>query len=65
MGVARPATTLARVGGPAWAGTLFSVFGMDWPYFGGACIMVVVIIISLRISPRLRNIDGKNHKLFK
>jgi len=65
MGVARSATTLARVGGPAWAGTLFSVFGMDWPYFGGACIMVVVIVISLRISPRLKNIDGKNHKLFK
>ena len=60
MGVARSATTLARVGGPAWAGTLFSVLGMNWPYFGGACIMVVVIVISLRILPRLKSIDGKN-----
>ena len=60
MGVARSATTLARVGGPAWAGTLFSVLGMNWPYFGGACIMFVVIVISLRILPRLKSIDGKN-----
>ncbi|MFB0991595.1 MAG: MFS transporter [Rhodospirillales bacterium] len=60
MGVARSATTLARVGGPAWAGTLFSVLGMNWPYFGGACIMAVVIVISLRILPRLKSIDGKN-----
>lgn len=60
LGVARSATTLARVGGPAWAGTLFSVLGMNWPYFGGACIMAVVIVISLRILPRLKSIDGKN-----
>ena len=60
MGVARSATTLARVGGPVWAGTLFSVLGMNWPYFGGACIMAVVIVISLRILPRLKSIDGKN-----
>ena len=60
MGIARSATTLARVGGPAWAGTLFSVLGMNWPYFGGACIMAVVIVISLRILPRLKSIDGKN-----
>ena len=46
MGVARTASTLARIAGPAWAGLLFSAFGMDWPYFGGAIVMVVVIILA-------------------
>jgi len=46
MGVARSASTLARIAGPAWAGLLFSAFGMDWPYFGGAIVMVVVIILA-------------------
>ena len=52
FGVSRSATTLARVVGPVWAGFLFATFGKDWPYFGGALVMVVVIILSLRILRR-------------
>jgi MFS transporter, DHA1 family, tetracycline resistance protein len=48
MGVGRSATTMARVIGPAWAGLLFSLLGMDWPYFGGAAVMVVVVLLGLR-----------------
>lgn len=46
LGVTRSASTLARVAGPAWAGMLFSVLGRDWPYFGGALVMVLVIILA-------------------
>lgn len=46
MGLARSATTLARVVGPAWAGYLFSVGGMDWPFLAGACVMVVVVPLA-------------------
>jgi DHA1 family tetracycline resistance protein-like MFS transporter len=53
MGVGRSATTMARVIGPAWAGLLFSLFGMDWPYFGGAAVMVLVVILGLQ---RLKSI---------
>ncbi len=60
MGVTRSATTLARVGGPAWAGFLFSAFGSNWPFFGGACVMAVVIILVLRATPELKSVDGKN-----
>jgi len=49
MGVTRSATTLARVVGPAWAGTLFMVLGKDWPYFGGAMVMLAVIYLGLRV----------------
>lgn len=48
MGVTRSATTLARVLGPAWAGMLFSFLGKDWPYFGGALIMAVVVYLGVR-----------------
>ena len=48
MGVARSATTLSRVVGPAWAGMLFSVLGNDWPYYAGAVIMIAVAALGLR-----------------
>ena len=51
MGATRSATTLARVVGPAWAGLLFAHLGRDWPYWGGAALMMVVVILSLR-APR-------------
>ncbi len=47
MGVARSATTLARVLGPAWAGVLFAMLGKEWPYFGGAVLMVIVALMGL------------------
>lgn len=60
MGVTRSATTLARVAGPAWAGLLFSLLGKDWPYYGGACVMLVVIVLVLAAFSTLKNADGKN-----
>lgn len=59
MGVTRSATTLARVGGPAWAGLLFSAFGMNWPYYGGAAVMALVVVLALAALPVLRMLDGK------
>ncbi len=48
MGASRSATTMARVVGPVWAGMLFAVLGMDWPYFAGAAVMLVVAGLSLK-----------------
>jgi len=54
MGVGRSATTLARVIGPAWAGSIFLLAGLDWPYFGGAAVMVLVVILGIRGLKNLR-----------
>jgi DHA1 family tetracycline resistance protein-like MFS transporter len=54
MGVGRSVTTMARVIGPACAGLIFSLLGMDWPYFSGAAIMTVVVIMSLRSLRSIR-----------
>ena len=48
MGVTRSATTMSRVVGPAWAGVLFAYLGMDWPYYAGAVVMVVVAALAFR-----------------
>ena len=53
MGVSRSASTLARVAGPANAGLLFSFFGRDWPYYGGALVMAVVVILAIRVSTQI------------
>ena len=50
LGVARSATTLARVVGPAWAGLLFSILGKDWPYFAGAVVMLGVLVLGLKVA---------------
>jgi len=49
MGAGRSASTLARVFGPACAGFLFAWLGKDWPFFAGAILMVVVLILAYRL----------------
>ncbi len=46
IGVGRSASTLARAAGPAFAGYVFTLFGKDWPFFAGAIILVLVLILS-------------------
>ncbi len=55
LGVTRSVSTLARVAGPAWAGLLFSLLGKDWPYFGGALVMVLVVILAWTMRARIRD----------
>ncbi len=54
MGVTRSASTMARFTGPAWAGFLFGTLGRDGPYFGGAIIMVVVVLMAVRSLKSIR-----------
>jgi MFS family permease len=46
IGVGRSASTLARAAGPAFAGYVFTLFGKDWPFFAGAIILVLVLLLS-------------------
>ena len=58
MGLARSATTLARVLGPLFAGVLFDLLGKDWPFFAGALIMVAVMLMATR-SPAAAAAEAK------
>ena len=48
MGLARSATTMARILGPGFAGAVFALLGKDWPFYAGAAIMVVVMLMAMR-----------------
>jgi len=52
LGVTRSASTLARVLGPTWAGFLFAMLGRDWPYYGGAAVMFIVVILAIQLGRR-------------
>lgn len=52
MGLARSATILARVAGPAWAGLLFSVLGKDWPFIAGAVVMLLAVPLGFYAARR-------------
>jgi DHA1 family tetracycline resistance protein-like MFS transporter len=52
LGTARSVTTLARVVGPAFAGVLFAGLGRHWPYFGGAVVMLAVLVLALALARR-------------
>ncbi len=49
MGLARSATTLARIVGPLIAGSLFFWLGKDSPYVFGAIVMAGVVLLALRL----------------
>lgn len=49
IGIGRSASTLARAAGPAFAGYIFTLFGKDWPFFSGAAILVLVLLLSSRL----------------
>lgn len=47
LGVAQSVASLARIFGPAWAGFCFVALGRDWPYFTGAMVMAVMLVLAL------------------
>jgi DHA1 family tetracycline resistance protein-like MFS transporter len=54
MGVSRSAMTLARIIGPGWAGWIFAVIGKDSPFYSGALVMAVVVLLAARWLPILQ-----------
>lgn len=58
MGIARSVTTMSRVLGPAWAGALFGWLGRDWPYFIGAALMLLVLLLAVRGRRAFAAADG-------
>jgi DHA1 family tetracycline resistance protein-like MFS transporter len=50
MGIARSATTLARVLGPTFAGAVFQGFGKSAPFVCGAAIMLAVLLLALQTA---------------
>jgi len=50
FGIGRSASTLARALGPAGSGYVFAFLGKDWPFFIGAILMLLVLILSFIVN---------------
>ncbi|VUX47055.1 conserved membrane hypothetical protein [Candidatus Defluviicoccus seviourii] len=50
MGVSRSVTTLARVVGPVCLGAVFDTLGKDWPFYAGAAIMALTVVMTTRFA---------------
>jgi len=49
MGVSQSASSLARILGPAAAGAVFTLWGHNAPYYLGALIMALAVMMALRL----------------
>ncbi len=50
LGVASSTSALARIGGPAWAGFSFTLFGSSSPFLSGALAILVALVLSLQLT---------------
>jgi MFS family permease len=60
LGAAQGAASIGRITGPLWAGMLFERAGHDWPFLGGALLLVPVFVLALYARGRiaLHRADG-------
>ncbi len=47
LGAAQGAASIGRITGPLWAGMLYEQAGHDWPFFGGAILLLPVFAVAL------------------
>ena len=62
LGVAQAASSMGRVLGPVWAGFLFTEFGRDWPFLGGALLLAPVFLLALHAGRRARGHIGAGQR---
>ncbi|MBE9554727.1 MAG: MFS transporter, partial [Proteobacteria bacterium] len=47
LGAAQGAASIGRIVGPLWAGLLYEQAGHDWPFLGGAILLVPIFVTAL------------------
>jgi DHA1 family tetracycline resistance protein-like MFS transporter len=54
LGVARSMGALARGVGPLWGGWAFAALGPSWPFWSGALLMTVALVVAVPVLGRAR-----------
>jgi DHA1 family tetracycline resistance protein-like MFS transporter len=52
LGAAQGAASIGRITGPLWAGLVYVQAGHDWPFFGGAILLVPVLAAAIYAGRR-------------
>jgi DHA1 family tetracycline resistance protein-like MFS transporter len=47
LGAAQGAASIGRITGPLWAGLVYVQAGHDWPFYGGAILLVPVLLAAI------------------
>jgi predicted MFS family arabinose efflux permease len=55
LGTTQSVLSLTRVAGPAWAGFVFDTYGPSSPYWTGAVVIALALLLAL---PDLRTTPG-------
>ena len=53
LGAAQAAASMGRILGPVWAGLAFTVIGVDWPFVGGAMLLMPVFVLAIYARRRI------------
>jgi MFS family permease len=54
LGVARSMGALARGVGPLWGGWAFAALGPAWPFWSGALLMTLALVVAVPVLGRVR-----------
>ena len=54
LGIGQSVGSLARILAPAWAGIVYDLWGIAWPYLGGAWVAGAAFLVALALRPRPR-----------
>jgi len=60
LGIGRSASTLARALGPIISGYLFAFIGKNWPFYIGAFLTLIVLILALNFPKDTKESKFKN-----
>jgi DHA1 family tetracycline resistance protein-like MFS transporter len=60
LGIGRSASTLARALGPIISGYLFALIGKNWPFYIGAFLTLIVLILALNFPKDTKESKLKN-----
>ena len=60
LGIGRSASTLARALGPVISGYLFAFIGKNWPFYIGAFLTLIVLILALNFPKDTKERKFKN-----
>jgi MFS transporter, DHA1 family, tetracycline resistance protein len=60
LGIGRSFSTLARALGPAISGYLFAFIGKNWPFYIGAFLMLIVLLLALNFPNSTKETKLKN-----
>ena len=61
LGISQSLGSLARVIGPIWGGWVFDQFGIRYPFFTAACLMLVACLLSMAAFGRVQLGRGAPH----